>query len=115
MPMSSSSGPVEEPSGGTAVSPPVLSSGRPRLAPHVRLSFDRAREQHVLLRPETIVVLNATGADIIGLCDGQRTVTEIVTELRERYDRVADDVLDGEVRRFLARLAAKRCVEISDG
>jgi pyrroloquinoline quinone biosynthesis protein D len=89
----------------------VPSSGRPRLARHVRLTFDRAREQHVLLQPESVVVLNGTGADILGLCDGRRTVAEIVAELRERYNRVVDD----EVRLFLDRLVAKRCVVISDG
>ena len=71
---------------------------RPRLAPHVRLTFDPSRERHVLLTPEKVTVLNDTGAAIVGLCDGQRTVTEIVAELRGRYDRVDDDA----VRSFLA-------------
>lgn len=84
---------------------------RPELAPHVRLTFDRARAQHVLLGPEAVIVLNGTGADILGLCDGRRTVAQIVAELHGRYDRVAD----GEVQQFLARLVAKRCVEVSDG
>ena len=43
---------------------------RPRLAPHVRLAFDPARQRHVLLTPETVTVLNGTGAAILGLCDG---------------------------------------------
>jgi pyrroloquinoline quinone biosynthesis protein D len=89
----------------------VDGSSRPELARHIRLTFDQARQQHVLLHPETVVVLNRTGADILGLCDGQRTVAEIVEQLHGRYNRVADD----EVRQFLARLVAKRCVEISDG
>jgi pyrroloquinoline quinone biosynthesis protein D len=89
----------------------VASSSRPELARRVRLTFDRARNQHVLLGPETVVVLNRTGADILGLCDGRRTVAEIVAELGERYERVVDN----EVRGFLVRLVAKRCVEISDG
>jgi pyrroloquinoline quinone biosynthesis protein D len=79
---------------------------RPRLAPFVRLTFDPARERHVLLAPEAVSVLNGTGATILDLCDGRRTVAEIVAELRDRYDGV-----DGaEVRRFLARLVAKHCV-----
>jgi pyrroloquinoline quinone biosynthesis protein D len=89
----------------------VPASGRPSLASHVRLRFDRSRERHVLLGPEAVAVLNTTGADIVHLCDGRRTVDEIVAELRGRYDRVVDD----EVRCFLARLVAKRYVEISDG
>jgi pyrroloquinoline quinone biosynthesis protein D len=84
---------------------------RPRLAPHVRLAFDPARERSVLLAPETVSVLNDTGAAILALCDGERTVAEIVAELHGRYDRVVDD----EVRLFLARLVAKRCVEVSHG
>lgn len=86
-------------------------TNRPRLAPHVRLTFDPSREQHVLLTPEKVTVLNGTGATIVGLCDGQRTVTEIVAELRGRYDRVDDDA----VRSFLARLVVQRCVEMRHG
>jgi pyrroloquinoline quinone biosynthesis protein D len=94
-----------------AVHPAVALSSRPVLARHVRLRFDPARERHVLLSPETVAVLNRSSADILGLCDGQRTVAQIVAELRERYNRVVDE----EVRTFLARLAAKRCVELRDG
>ena len=86
-------------------------TSRPRLAPHVRLTFDPARGRHVLLTPETVTVLNATGATILGLCDGNRTVSEIVAELCGRYDRVDD----AEVRSFLAGLAAAGCVRAGDG
>jgi pyrroloquinoline quinone biosynthesis protein D len=91
--------------------PTTRDTDRPRLAPHVRLTFDPTRHRHVLLSPETVVVLNATGAAILELCDGQRTVTEIVTELRSRYAHVVDD----EVRAYLGRLLARRCVEIDHG
>jgi pyrroloquinoline quinone biosynthesis protein D len=84
---------------------------RPRLAPYVRLTFDVARERHVLLTPEAVSVLNGTGAAILRLCDGTRTVAEIVAELRDRYDRVDAD----EVRSFLDRLAARHCVELRRG
>ena len=94
-----------------AVNPDVNPSSRPSLALHVQLRFDPTRERHVLLSPETVAVLNRTGADILQLCDGQHTVAEIVAQLRGRYHRVIDD----EVLTFLARLAAKRCLEISDG
>jgi pyrroloquinoline quinone biosynthesis protein D len=86
-------------------------TSRPRLAPHVRLRFDPARQQHVLLTPETVILLNDTGAAILELCDGQRTVAEILAELRDRYDRVADD----EVRLFLSDLLARRRMEVSRG
>ncbi|MGW5664999.1 pyrroloquinoline quinone biosynthesis peptide chaperone PqqD [Streptomyces sp. NPDC003758] len=89
----------------------VGDTDRPRLAPHVRLAYDPARGRHVLLAPEAVSVLNGTGAAILDLCDGERTVTQIVAELSGRYAHVAGD----EVRLFLARLAARRCVEVGDG
>jgi pyrroloquinoline quinone biosynthesis protein D len=89
----------------------VLSTNRPYLARLVRLEWDPVRESHVLLAPEGVLVLNRTGATILKLCDGERTVGDIVGELRGRYDRVAGD----EVRDFLARLAARRWVELGDG
>lgn len=95
----------------TVPTPGPDDTGRVRLAPHVKLTFDAARQRHVLLAPETVSVLNDTGATILDLCDGRRTVAEIVAELRKRYDVVAVD----EVRAFLVALAAKRCVEIRHG
>lgn len=88
----------------------VLSTNRPHLARQVRLEWDPVRKRHVLLAPEGVLVLNQTGATILGLCNGERTVVEIVEELRGQYNRVAGD----EVRDFLARLVAKRWVELGD-
>lgn len=89
----------------------VSTVDRPRLARHVRLTVDRTRQRHVLQLPETVVVLNGSGGDILELCDGQHTVAEIVAELGARYQTVPDD----EVRQFLTRLIARRCVELADG
>ena len=83
----------------------------PTLASHVRLRHDAARDQYVLLGPETVAVLNGTSAAILRLCDGQHSVAEIIAELQGRYDHVAED----EVRKFLSRMAAKHYVEIADG
>jgi pyrroloquinoline quinone biosynthesis protein D len=86
----------------------VPRTGRPHLARFVKTRYDKARERQVLLGPETVVVLNPTGADILELCDGTRTVADVVDELGRRYDRVVDD----EVEAFLAKLVSRRWVEI---
>ena len=88
----------------------VSSTNRPHLARQVRMEWDPARKQQVLLAPEGVLILNQTGATILSLCDGERTVFEIVEELRGKYNRVDGD----EVRNFLARLVAKRLVELGD-
>jgi pyrroloquinoline quinone biosynthesis protein D len=108
-----STGPMQIDSGTGSVDPASQPrpTSRPRLAPHVRLTYDQARQRHVLLTPETVTLLNGTGAAILELCDGRRTVAEILDELRGRYGRVPGD----EVRLFLSGLLARRCVEVSRG
>ena len=86
----------------------VSVTARPRLARHVRLTFCTTRQRPILLLPETVVVLNDSGAAVLERCDGRHTVAEIVTTLRARYRDVPDD----EVARFLGGLTARRCVEL---
>jgi pyrroloquinoline quinone biosynthesis protein D len=86
-------------------------AGRPRLAPHVRMVYNAARGEYALLSPELVLVINATGAAIVELCDAQRTVAEISAELRGRYDQVAD----GDVQRFVADLVTKHGMEVEHG
>ena len=45
------------------------------------------RQQHVLLYPEGAVLLNDTGAAILELCDGQRSVAEIAASCRSATAR----------------------------
>ena len=85
----------------SATSVPVLW----RLA---RLDFDPVRQQRVLLYPEGVVLLNNTGAAILDLCDGRRSVADIATILQERYHcDVAADVID-----YLSHLAERELVRV---
>jgi pyrroloquinoline quinone biosynthesis protein D len=69
---------------------------RPRLATGARLRYDEVREEHLLLIPEGVVKLNPTAAEVLGLCDGERSVDDIAGELSARYDGadVRDDVIE---------------------
>jgi pyrroloquinoline quinone biosynthesis protein D len=69
---------------------------RPRLATGARLRYDEVREEHLLLVPEGVVRLNATAAEVLGLCDGERSLDDIAGVLSARYDGadVRDDVLE---------------------
>jgi pyrroloquinoline quinone biosynthesis protein D len=59
---------------------------RPRLVAGTRLLYDEVREEHVLLVPEGLVRLNPTAAEVLELCDGERSLDEIVSALSARYD-----------------------------
>jgi pyrroloquinoline quinone biosynthesis protein D len=67
---------------------------RPRLVTGARLRYDEVREEHLLLVPEGAVRLNPTAAEVLGLCDGERSLDDIVGVLSARYDGAAlgDDV-----------------------
>jgi pyrroloquinoline quinone biosynthesis protein D len=67
---------------------------RPRLVVGARLRYDEVREEHVVLVPEGAVRLNPTAAEVLELCDGERSLDDIVGALAARYDGadLRDDV-----------------------
>jgi coenzyme PQQ biosynthesis protein PqqD len=69
---------------------------RPRLVTGARLRYDDVREEHLLLIPEGAVRLNATAAHVLELCDGERSLDDIVGALAARYAGadLRDDVLE---------------------
>ena len=81
----------------------------PRLHAKARLQRDEVRGREVLLYPEGLVGLNPTGAEILGLCDGARSLADIVATLEGRYG-VTRGGLERDVAAFLDGLAAKGLV-----
>ena len=69
---------------------------RPRLVTGERLRYDEVREEHVLLIPEGAVRLNPSAAEVLELCDGERSLDDIVGALSARYEGadVRDDILE---------------------
>jgi pyrroloquinoline quinone biosynthesis protein D len=84
----------------------ITAISRPKLWRVARIGFDRVRQRPVLLYPEGAMFLNETGKAILELCDGNRTVAEIVRELGDRYH--AD--VEQDVTEYLARLADRSLV-----
>jgi pyrroloquinoline quinone biosynthesis protein D len=78
----------------------------PRLWRLARLEYDTVRQRHVLLYPEGAVLLNDTGAAILELCNGTRTVDQIVAILSDRYQ--ADVSVD--VQEYLSQMADRELV-----
>ncbi len=80
---------------------------RPRLATGARLRYDEVREEHLLLVPEGAVRLNRTAAEVLELCDGQRSLDEIVGALSARYDGAG---LRDDVRALVEAMAGRGLV-----
>jgi len=85
----------------------VTAASIPRLHAKARLQRDEVRDRDVLLYPEGLVGLNPTGAAILALCNGARSLADIVTTLEQRYGVSG---LEGDVAVFLDGLAAKGLV-----
>lgn len=91
----------------------IADTSKPRLAGKARLKWDTVREKHLLLFPEGVLVLNKTAHDVLALCDGQRTVGEIIKTLAAQY--VVDaNVIDVDVKEILQKLSQKTFVTLDD-
>lgn len=75
---------------------------------NVRLRYNEIRGRHVLLLPERAVILNATAAEILYLCDGAHTAGELIAALEHRYPG-AD--LRADVVELLVQAVERRWVE----
>jgi pyrroloquinoline quinone biosynthesis protein D len=87
-----------------------MSATHPKLAKRARLRFDEREQKHMLLYPERGLVLNASAAAILQLCDGTRTIDDIATTLSTSTNTPRDRV-EADVRDLLARLGDKGLVE----
>jgi pyrroloquinoline quinone biosynthesis protein D len=87
----------------------LVSSSRPSLARKARLRYEEVRKVDLLLLPERVVKLNPTGASILRLCDGRRTVREIAQELETQYGQTA---LEQDILEFLQRVSEQGWIEV---
>jgi pyrroloquinoline quinone biosynthesis protein D len=89
----------------------IPDEARPRLPRGVRLREDKVRDRWVLLAPERIVKVNPIAVEILKLCDGSRSLGQIVGDLAGRFK--ADPARVGaDVRGLLDSLAEKRMAEL---
>ena len=86
----------------------ITTSTIPAIWRLARLDFDQVRQQRVLLYPEGVVLLNDTGAAILDLCDGRRSIGDIAAALGERYQcDVTADVIE-----YLSQLVERELVRV---
>jgi len=85
-----------------------LPDSKPRLVPHVRRQADRVTGGAMLLHPEGAVELSETADAIVQLCDGARSMEEVVSALAAEYEvdpellrTDAESCIDGLVERGL--------------
>lgn len=70
----------------------------PKLARGVKLRFDETRGRWVLLVPERVLAPDDIAVEVLQLCDGERSVSEMVELLAAKYaapaEQIGTDVID---------------------
>jgi len=81
-----------------------------RLAPGCRLN-DPGGPEELLLVPEGALRLKGPGRAIVELCDGERSLGDIIEELKRRYPDEDGTRIEAEVVAFLTRLRDRGVLE----
>jgi pyrroloquinoline quinone biosynthesis protein D len=83
---------------------------RPKLVKKARLRWDRIENRPLLVWPERGLSLNASAAAVIALCDGRRTLDDMVRELAQRHPESAS-ILRHDVLAVLSDLSERGLLE----
>jgi pyrroloquinoline quinone biosynthesis protein D len=54
-------------------------------SPTHRLQWEEAQQRDVILYPEGMVELNHSSAEILKICDGTRTLAQIISDLHKKF------------------------------
>ncbi len=69
-----------------------------KFSPMHRLQWEEAQQKDVILYPEGMVELNQSSAEILKCCDGTRNLTQIVSDLEQKF---ATTGLTNDITAFL--------------
>jgi len=85
---------------------------KPRLSTYARLRRDAIGGKSTVVLPERAVELNTTGAEILALCDGDRTALEVADQLCTRHQN-SEQAWD-DTHRFLEKMIGLGVVDVAD-
>jgi len=63
----------------------VSETSRPILPRHTKLKFDETRQRWVILAPERVLAPDDIAVEVLQLCDGVRSVEQMIDQLAEKY------------------------------
>ena len=84
----------------------VSEASRPVLPRHAKLKFDETRQVWVILAPERVLAPDEIAVEVLQLCDGVRSVAEMVDLLAVKYAAEREAILT-DVIAMLQDLADK--------
>lgn len=80
---------------------------RPALNPTFLLRWEETQEAYLLLYPEGVIKLNQSAAEILKLCTGEIAITDIIAELKAKFDGSGPEMVENGIYKFLETVYAK--------
>jgi len=84
----------------------VETNTTPALPRFVKLRHDKGRDRWIMLAPERILTPDPIAVEVLNLCDGEKTVSEISIHMAEIYNAPID-VIEKDIKAMLQDLADK--------
>ena len=78
---------------------PIADNARIHIAAQFRLQWEDSQQAYVLLYPEGMVKLNSSAGEILKRCDGSRTLSDIIGDLKKDFP---DADLEDDVKNLLS-------------
>ena len=63
----------------------ISEASRPALPRHAKMRFDETRKVWVILAPERVLAPDEIAVEVLHLCDGKRSVADMVDTLVAKY------------------------------
>ncbi len=79
----------------------------PRLAAHMRLRFDKARDTWTIQAPERVFMLDPIAHAIVSRCDGAASLGAIVDDLASLYGEAQREAIQADVTALVQEFADK--------
>lgn len=70
----------------------VDEASRPVLPRHAKLKFDESRQVWVILAPERVLAPDEIAVEVLQLCDGARSVADMIDLLAAKYAAPREDI-----------------------
>lgn len=89
----------------------IPATWQPHLAAKARLRWDKVEKRNMLVFPEAALMLNDTAVAILKLCDGERTIEQIVATLAQQFAGTDRTLIANEVTELLTHLRTRGLLE----
>lgn len=88
----------------------ITVASKPVMPPYIKMRHDAGRNRWLILAPERLFDPDQIAVEILKLCDGQRTVADIVAVMAKEYNAPTEEI-EADIVSMFQDLADKGVVK----